>query len=371
MAVVRGHRANVGELASYAEVLREFDVTYFFTGRTPAECRRDLNDLGLERVAAYRYRSYTDLVSLGPLGPLVDFKLGFASWMLSGVREALAHDVINVVDPIYRFASQLARAMRPEQKLVVVRWEIIPNRYADVLGGRARAARVLARADGIVCATDAARQSLVLGSAAAARVEVIHPGVRMPAQAAAPVVEPEPRIVTVARLQWQKGLDDLIAAVALLRRCHGVPARLTVIGGGNDGPWRRLVRSYDLGEDVEFTGALPAAEVRRRLAQAAVYCQPSATSRTWCEQFGFAVVEAMAGGRPVVTCATGVLPEIVGPDGVYAPARNAAGLAQALADVLRDPRAAADRGRRLQARARERYDAARQGTALLDFFRAL
>ena len=374
--MVRGDAPNVQELVSYAEVLRDFAVTLFYTGPSLAQYRRELDALGLQGIASYRYRTYTDFLPLGPLRPAADYKLGLAGWMLSGMRHALAHDVINVPDPTYRFAWQLARALRRDQKLVVTRWEVIPNRYDLPFGGRARSARVLERADGIVCTSEAACQSLTLLEPAARRVAVIYPGVTVgsspsPEGRGGQGVRTEPVIVTVARLQWQKGLDDLIAALALLRRHHGVPARLTVIGGGVRGPWERLARSYGVDRDVEFTGVLPGVEARRRIAEAAVYCQPSVTSRTWCEQFGFAVVEAMAAGRPVVTCATGALPEIVGPDGVYAPARNAARLAQSLADVLCDREAAALRGRRLHARARERYDATRQGRILLEFLRAL
>lgn len=372
MAVVRPYRPTFAELSSYHEVLRDFDITYFYTGPSAAECRRELDALGLNAVAVKRYISHNDVLPFSAAQRLLDYKLGFGSMMLSGVREALSHDVINVVDPLYRFVDQLAKRIRREQRLVVVRWELIPNRYDDVLGGRARSTRALARADGIVCTSEAARESLRLRAPEARRVAVIYPGIELPdGDPLPPRPGAERRIVTVARLQWQKGLDDLIAAVALLRRQHGLAATLTVIGGGDVRPWRRLAQSYGVADAVELAGALPNAAARQTIATAAVYCQPSVVSRTWCEQFGYAVVEAMAYGRPVVVCSTGALPEIVGPDGVYAPARNAASLARALADVLRDPEAAAARGRRLAAWTRTRYDARRQGTVLREFLNGL
>jgi glycosyltransferase involved in cell wall biosynthesis len=369
MAVVRAHRPNLAELAMYRPLLDDFDVTLFYTGLTPEECRRELDALGLERMGLFRYRSHGDLLPSAALGRVLDYKLGFGSVMLSGLRAALAHDVINVVDPVYRFPAQLAARVRPGQRLVVVRWEVIPNRYDDVWGGRQRSARTLARADGIVCTSHAARQSLALRAPAAPRVATIHPGIVLPD--VAPPPSGDPRIVTVARLQWQKGLDDLIAAVALLRREHGVTAGLTIVGGGDPRPWRRLARSYGVDALVELAGTVPNAVARERIAGAAVYCQPSAVSRTWCEQFGYAVVEAMACGRPVVASSSGVLPEIVGPDGVYAATRNAARLARALADVLGDREGAERRGRALAAFARARYDAERQGAALREFLHAL
>ena len=133
--------------------------------------------------------------------------------------------------------------------------------------------------------------------------------------------------------------------------------------------WRRATQATvgtsagGVADDVHVVGTLPNAQVRERLAAAHVYCQPSVVSRTWCEQFGFAVVEAMALGRPVVACDTGALREIVGEDGEYAGARNASALAAAIARVLDDPTAAA-RGARLAARARARYSASTQGALM-------
>ena len=82
MAVVRPYRPNFAELAIYGEVLRDFDITYFYTGPAVAECRRELDTIGLRDMAVHRYRSHTDILSFAPLQQIVDFKFGFASRML-------------------------------------------------------------------------------------------------------------------------------------------------------------------------------------------------------------------------------------------------------------------------------------------------
>src|SRR2546423_3127032 len=100
MAVVRPYRPNFAELAIYSEVWRDFDITYFYTGPALADCRRELDAIGLRDVAIRRYRSHTDIFPSSRITQAVSFRLGIASWMFSGLTHALAHDLINVVDPI-------------------------------------------------------------------------------------------------------------------------------------------------------------------------------------------------------------------------------------------------------------------------------
>jgi glycosyltransferase involved in cell wall biosynthesis len=374
MAVVRPFGPNLAEMAMYRQVLAEFDVTYFYTGPTLEVVRREFDALGLSGLRVRRYRSYNDLLPFSTLQRALDFKVGVGSCMLTCLAEVCQHDVINIVDPIYMFASQIVRRLTSRQKLVVVRWEVIPNRYDDIVLARARAQKVLPRADAIVCTSLAARDSFkqrAPSNAKAQKITVIYPGIVLPTSAVDTSDRPPASIVTVARLQWQKGLDDLIAAVAILRRCHATEVRLSVIGRGDAKPWRALAESHGVGGTVDFLGSLPNVDVRRELSRAAVYCQASAVSRTWCEQFGFAVVEAMALGRPIVASYSGVLPEIVGEDGVFCAVRNASSLASALAQVLLDRPGARARGERLAARAREQYDADRQGHALLELVNGL
>jgi glycosyltransferase involved in cell wall biosynthesis len=42
-----------------------------------------------------------------------------------------------------------------------------------------------------------------------------------------------------------------------------------------------------------------------------IFCLPSTETKTWAEQFGYSLVEAMACGKPAVSTWTGSIPEIV------------------------------------------------------------
>jgi glycosyltransferase involved in cell wall biosynthesis len=79
------------------------------------------------------------------------------------------------------------------------------------------------------------------------------------------------------------------------------------------------------------------------------------------ETFGLTVAEAMACGRPVVTVASGALPEVVSDAGVLVPRDDPAGFARAVGDLLADPARAAAVGAAARRRAVEAFSLERMG----------
>lgn len=104
-----------------------------------------------------------------------------------------------------------------------------------------------------------------------------------------------PLVMFLGRLSFKKGLDVLVRAFALARRqCE---CRLAIVGPDDESMRANLVRiAHDLGvaDDVHFVGALYGPARRAALASADVWALPS-----YAENFGIAVIEAMASGRAV------------------------------------------------------------------------
>ncbi len=158
-----------------------------------------------------------------------------------------------------------------------------------------------------------------------------------------------PFLLFLGRLSWKKGLDRLIAALV------EVPAAALVIAGPDDEDCRptleRLAGGLGVGGRTLFPGQVDGAERAALLHRAAALVLPS-----YSENFGNAVLEAMAAGRPVVVTPEVGLATVVREVGAGVvvegdPARLAAALSGLLAD-----RAAADAmGRRGAAAARERF----------------
>jgi glycosyltransferase involved in cell wall biosynthesis len=104
-----------------------------------------------------------------------------------------------------------------------------------------------------------------------------------------------PTILFLGRLTYKKGLDLLMRAFAHARRT--AECRLVLVGPDDEGMRSGLERlAAELGvlEDVDFPGPLYAEERLAALASADVWALSSYT-----ENFGIAVIEAMAAGCPV------------------------------------------------------------------------
>ena len=94
------------------------------------------------------------------------------------------------------------------------------------------------------------------------------------------------------------------------------------------------------GANLELTGALDDASLRRRLGEAAVYAQLSRH-----EAFGCAVAEAMLSGCTPVVTGCGALPEVAGDAGYYVPADDPPAAANAVQTALEKPTGVASRTR--------------------------
>jgi glycosyltransferase involved in cell wall biosynthesis len=158
----------------------------------------------------------------------------------------------------------------------------------------------------------------------------------------------------------------LLVALRILRQRKQVEADLWVVGGGDKAPFQRLTHELELQERVTFLGTLSNAEVGKKMSEADLFCFPSLLSPNWMEQYGFAAVEAMAHGLPIVAFDSGSIREICGDYAVYASAGNAHSLAEGIAQILEGRADAKVRGEKLRQRALHEFDADRQGSKMLE-----
>ena len=170
------------------------------------------------------------------------------------------------------------------------------------------------------------------------------------------------RIAAVGRLVPRKGVDLSVRALALLAEEGLDDVELLIVGGATDSPGlesdpevRRLLalaRSLGVEDRVMLRGQVPREQMPAVLRSAdAVVCAP------WYEPFGIVPLEAMACGVPVVASAVGGLIDTVvhGKTGLLVPPRDPAALADALAELLQNPRYARRLGMAGKQRANARY----------------
>ncbi len=151
-----------------------------------------------------------------------------------------------------------------------------------------------------------------------------------------PTPEPPgpPLVVLPARLLWDKGVGEFVAAARLLRG-RGVEARFALVGE-RDAENPSAVSDAEL-EAWRNEGVIECAGRRDDMpavyAEAALVCLPS-----YREGLPKVLLEAGAAGRPAVTTDVPGCREVVrdGVNGLLVPARDAGALAEALARLLAD-----------------------------------
>jgi len=174
-------------------------------------------------------------------------------------------------------------------------------------------------------------------------------------------------VISVGRLLGWKGLGLAVKAFARLR--EAVPgARYWIVGDGPERPWlEKLSAQLGLQEAVKFWGQRTRQEVFELLAQADILLHPSLH-----EQFGYAVLESMAAGRPAVCLATGGPELIVGDAGFVIaadrPGNTVRRLAESLAAMARDRTLTAEKGALARKRAQTCYSWDAVGTKILDLY---
>jgi glycosyltransferase involved in cell wall biosynthesis len=162
----------------------------------------------------------------------------------------------------------------------------------------------------------------------------------------------------LGRFVAEKDVITLLRAFKLLH-----PAsrwRLKLVGGGPlQGEHERFTRDQDIGDRVTFHFSVSHAEVPKYINDLDVLVLPSKTTRTWKEQFGHVLIEAMACGVPVIGSSSGEIPNVIGDAGLVFNEGDAADLGAKLTRLHGDVglrQLLRDRG---LARVKERYIDAR------------
>jgi glycosyltransferase involved in cell wall biosynthesis len=143
-----------------------------------------------------------------------------------------------------------------------------------------------------------------------------------------------PYLLFVGNLEPRKNLNTLIEAFRSLKREHGLPHMLVIVGQKAwmySGIFASILRE-GLEGDVLLTGYVEQAELPGLYAGADAFVYPSLY-----EGFGIPVLEAMAAGVPVVASDRASIPEIAGGAASLFDAEKPEMLCQALLKVLRDP----------------------------------
>ncbi len=137
----------------------------------------------------------------------------------------------------------------------------------------------------------------------------------------------------VGRLVPEKGVDDLLAAVALLPET----ARLLIVGSGSHADVLHTHASrLGVAARITWHTPVPTHAMPSITQQCDALVLPSRTTANWKEQFGRVLVEAMACGVPVVGSSSGEIPHVVGDGGLIYTEGDCNALAARLHTLMHD-----------------------------------
>lgn len=196
--------------------------------------------------------------------------------------------------------------------------------------------QALNQASQIVAVSQFIRHQLLERGAAAEKVVVHYIGIDRQRFSPTPM-QRQPIVLFVGRLVEKKGVNYLIQAMAQVQRQYPNVA-LVIIGKGGMQP-RLEHLANKLGVQVKFLGQQPPEQVHYWMNRAQVFCGPSIVAKSGdTEGFGMVFAEAQAMGLPVVSFATGGIPEAVlhGETGLLGPEKDTAQLTKNICRLLAD-----------------------------------
>jgi glycosyltransferase involved in cell wall biosynthesis len=161
-------------------------------------------------------------------------------------------------------------------------------------------------------------------------------------------------IGAVGRLYPEKGYDDLVRAIALLKQDSVRPIRCVIVGHGSEREKEKLqalINELDVAHEVRLVG-------RRQDVPDVIRALDVAVLSSRNEGSPLAMMEYMAGAAPIVATAVGGIPELVedGVHGLLVPPHDPNALAAAIRRLLADRTLALRLGDAARERQRSNYD---------------
>ncbi len=274
--------------------------------------------------------------------------LGLEKYILSERYHDLNHDIALHTAETYTPYTHQAVQLRKQgkiSKLICTCWETIPHNNEKFMRLRNWKAEAYKYVDVFHTPTCRAKDALIAEGVDPKKIIVIPYGVDltrfhpMPLRSIAKRGR-RPLILTVARPVYEKGIDIY----------YKVSRQLA------------SVADFRLVSDVKYS------QMPSIYQSADLFFLPSRTTPTWEEQYGMALIEAMACGLPVITSNSGAIPEVVGNAGITHPVCDVDKMVKTIKGLLADPDQIHKHSKRSRARAVKLYDARKVSTKLAKLY---
>lgn len=141
--------------------------------------------------------------------------------------------------------------------------------------------------------------------------------------------------LVISRMTWEKGIYDILYAWKMyIRESKESNRKLVVVGDGKEGKnFRRLVSDFGLTDTILTIKNIPNSQIKQLYKHAHAFLLGSTPTRTWQEQFGYSLADAVLQSCPIISTTSGAIPEVVGSAGILVPASSPVALKRALIEM--------------------------------------
>lgn len=336
VAYVRGRYLNNFEGQNYLFNKKKIDLTAISSLR-PLNKQYSFPVLKLPSIADLQ-----DIPFLNkPIKFLSNRLMGDAQILFGLEKLAGKFDFFHTADPHYYYSYQLAKMRKKGliKRLISTSWETIPFNNESVKRKKFIKKFTQKYVDLFICYTEKAKQCLIEEGIFKNKIKVIRLGVNIK-RFESQIVNPKSQnqisnrksinILFVGRLVEEKGINDLQKAVEKNKN-----AKLKIVSFGSIG-YQEMPKVYQ---------------------EADIFVLPSKRTKTWEEQYGMVLVEAMASGLPIVAYNTGAIAELVEDAGLLVEENNIDQLANSIKQLIEDKDLRVKLGKIGRRRAEKYFDA--------------
>lgn len=314
--IIRANHTNSFELQNYAPIAKELKLNVI-TSHHP---------LTPISIPSHKLWSPTDFPQFPYRRQLLNRVIGGEQWLIG--LDDLIHpgDMIHTAETYTPYTHQAVEMRKNGKisKLICTCWETIPHNNEKFATFRKWKLDAYKYIDIFHTPTERAKSALIVEGVEASKIKVIPYGVdlaRFHSRVTQRVIPKgrKPVVLTVARFEKEKGMA-MITKVA--KSFEDID--FLIVGSGTHPPSGPNIRTQEIAYD----------KIHEMYQKADIFYLPSQTSKNWEEQYGMALVEAMASGVPIITTDSGAIPEVVGISAIVRPAKDIRSHIEAIDGVL-------------------------------------